>query len=237
VRAQLKSLWELQQLDIELSELESRKQAIPQEIQQAQQKLKAEEEEHQEVAAKHEELSSQRRNLEQDMGEARDRIKRYKSQLLQIKTNKEYQTLLHEISMENNKIAAYEEESLETLTKSDQLSEDLKKMSTELNNRQEEFKKFEKKMQEELIRVNDAVSAKKKEGERVASEINRASLARYQQIRKGRGGIGVVVVSDSTCTGCNAVIPPQFIAEVIQAESLLTCEQCGRILVWKENVD
>jgi predicted nucleic acid-binding Zn-ribbon protein len=237
VREQIKSLWKLQRLDLELSGLESRKQAIPQEIQQTKQQLKAEEEKYQKRQAEHEEFSSRRRSLEQDVEEARDKIKRFKSQLLQIKTNKEYQTLLHEISVENTKIAAYEEESLETLNKSDQLSEDLEKISGELKNQQEEFKKFEKKVQEELLRVNTALSAKKEEAEQVASKVNRAPLARYRQIREGRGGVGIVAVSKSACTGCNAVIPPQFIAEIIQGDHVLTCEQCGRILVWKENVD
>lgn len=234
----LQSLWRLQQRDKEIYKLEARKTSIPREIDQTSQKIKDREAELKDRIKKTDELSAHRRKMEQDIVQARDTIRRYKSQLLQVKTNREYQTLLHEINTEETKIVAYEGESLEMFTKIDDLSKEMCKMNEELGKSKEKFSIEEKEKQDELTRTTNALQVKKEERESLILKITKKDyLARYEQVRKSRGGVGIVQISESTCTGCNAVMPPQFIAEIKKGDRMLTCEQCGRILIWKEDVD
>ncbi|MCK4597869.1 hypothetical protein KAU04_07495 [bacterium] len=39
------------------------------------------------------------------------------------------------------------------------------------------------------------------------------------------------------CGGCFKTLPPQKIQEVRRTDSILTCENCGRILYWDENLE
>ncbi|MBI4722587.1 MAG: hypothetical protein HY769_06260 [Candidatus Stahlbacteria bacterium] len=234
----LQCLWKLQQFDKEIYKLETYKISIPKEIEQASQKIKDKEAELKDKTKKTDELSVQRKKIEQDIGQARDTIRRYKSQLLQVKTNREYQTLLHEINTEESKITVYEEERLEISNKIDELSKEMGRMNEELGKSKEKFSIEEKEKQDELTRTTTALQIKKEEREKLILKITRKDyLARYEQVRKNRGGVGIVQISESTCSGCNAVIPPQFIAEIKKGERMLTCEQCGRILIWKKDVD
>lgn len=237
MREQLRSLWKLQQLDIEIAQLELQKESIPQKIQQTSQKIKLKEEELQGKHEKNNTFFTQRRRLEQDIEEARDRIRRYKTQLLQVKTNREYQALLHEINTEETKISAYEEESFEMLAESEELSHEIEKMSTELGKKREKFDKYKKELEEEFTRVGNTLRIKQEKRMSLTEKLDRMFLAKYEQVKKGRSGIGVVEISESTCTGCNTIIPPQFISEIRAGNKILTCEQCGRILVWRELVE
>ncbi len=237
MREVLNGLWELQELDIEISELEFKEGSIPKQIQESNKEVQAKENELQEKQKVFEEHNDQRKKLDQEIKEAKDAATRYRSQLLQVKTNKEYQALLHEINTQETKISAYEEEILEHLAQSEELSKKVEKLDKELEKNREKFVKYEEKMQQELHQVEKVLLSKKEKRERLTSGISKALLSRYEQIRRGRGGVGVVKIFGPTCDGCNAVLPPQFVAEVKKGNRILTCEQCGRILVWKENVD
>jgi hypothetical protein len=234
---ELKALWKLQTLDIEISELEAQKKEIPKEIASFHKKLKAKEEELQKKKKKYEEISAQRRKLEQDIEITRDTVRKHRAQLLLVKTNKEYQALLYEINTEETKISAYEDESLELLTKSEEIAKEIAKMSKELEKKRKEFEEYKKNKQTELAKVTNLLDTKRAFRKEVSNKISRAFLARYEQVMKSRGGVGVVEIIEATCTGCNAIIPPQFVAEIKKGARILTCEQCGRILVWRENVE
>ena len=237
MRTELKNLWNLQKFDIEISDLESQKENIPQKIQESGKKVEAKEKELQKKQKIFEEHTEQRKKLEQEIKESKDTITRYKSQLIQVKTNKEYQSLLHEINTQETKISAYEEETLEHLAQNEELSKTLEKLNGELQKNKEKFIQYKEKMEKKLSQVETMLLSKKEKREKLAVGVNKIFFSKYEQIRKGRNGIGIVEISDSTCNGCNAVLPPQFIAEVKNGDKILTCEQCGRILVWKKNVD
>lgn len=55
-------------------------------------------------------------------------------------------------------------------------------------------------------------------------------LAKYDQMKSKRGGIGLAIVHDGTCTMCNSVIPKHQLDELAAGLDLETCEGCGRYL-------
>ena len=236
MKEELKILWKLQKLDTKISELESRQKSIPQEIRQANKKLQSKENEFQKEKEVQENLITQRKKLEQEVDGLKDKVRRHKSQLLQVKTNREYQSLLQEINTEQAKISAYEEEILDILGQSDELSRRIESISKELEKEKAKFTNHQKKLQEELSRVNSSLIVKRDESKDLSKNISRPVLSRYEQIKRGRGGIGVVGISGYTCEGCNAILPPQFVAEVRKGNKLLACEQCGRILIWEDDI-
>ncbi|MCK4352535.1 hypothetical protein KAW65_03910 [candidate division WOR-3 bacterium] len=237
MQEEAKTLWRLQKLDIKISQLESRKESIPFKIQQFNKNLQIKEQELQEKHKAFQEFTERRRQLEIEIEELRDKARRYKSQLIQVKTNKEYQALLHEINTEETKISAYEEEIIDILGQSDELSEKLGKLKKDFEKTKEESLKHNKALQAELSEVTNTLTIKKNEQVNLAKKVNPVILSKYKQIQKSRNGIGIVGVSGSVCKGCNAILPPQFVAEIRKGDRILTCEQCGRILVWEKDVD
>ncbi|MFC1530184.1 zinc ribbon domain-containing protein [Gemmatimonadota bacterium] len=54
----------------------------------------------------------------------------------------------------------------------------------------------------------------------------------YNRVKEGKQGTAVVPVVRGACGGCYNRIPPQTITEIRRAERPITCENCGRIMLW-----
>jgi predicted nucleic acid-binding Zn-ribbon protein len=84
----------------------------------------------------------------------------------------------------------------------------------------------------------EAIAAKVRvqmeERKQKAARLDRQTLSIYERVRKGRGGQAVVRVSDGrqACSGCYKTLPPQRIQELKRQDQIITCQNCGRILIW-----
>jgi hypothetical protein len=58
-------------------------------------------------------------------------------------------------------------------------------------------------------------------------------LARYEQLRSRLGGVGAARLVAGSCGGCHLALPSMELDRIHKAppDALLTCDQCGRILV------
>ncbi|MYF73975.1 MAG: hypothetical protein F4175_11535 [Gemmatimonadetes bacterium] len=57
----------------------------------------------------------------------------------------------------------------------------------------------------------------------------------YNRIRRVvRGGVAIVPVRKGACGGCYRQLSPQRLVEVRRADSIMRCENCGRLLVWSD---
>jgi len=64
----------------------------------------------------------------------------------------------------------------------------------------------------------------------VLPSIDAGDLATYQSLRRTKGGIAVVEVQGGACGGCGVGIPPGLEWRLRQ-EGVVTCGNCGRIIV------
>ena len=73
-----------------------------------------------------------RRVEEKEVATVQTRLARYKDQLLEVKTNREYTAMLHEIETAQNEIRGREDRILEIMMESDDLNAEIKKGDAEL---------------------------------------------------------------------------------------------------------
>jgi hypothetical protein len=66
-----------------------------------------------------------------------------------------------------------------------------------------------------------------------ASEVRDDLLARYEQLRSKLGGTGAARLAGGSCSGCHLTLSSMELDRVRKAppDAVITCEQCGRILV------
>ena len=57
-----------------------------------------------------------------------------------------------------------------------------------------------------------------------------ASLRLYESLRRSKGGLAVVPVTQRTCMGCRIALPSGDEQRARSSEDLVTCRNCGRIL-------
>ncbi len=77
-------------------------------------------------------------------------------------------------------------------------------------------------------------------------ESNRAELAavvdgsvrtRYERLFKSKGGSVVVGVDHGVCGGCHMRVPAQLLVHCRAQQEIVTCQNCGRILYYRRDMD
>jgi len=94
------------------------------------------------------------------------------------------------------------------------------------------------KLTEELNGIEDKMTSETAKAEAPREKINKKVLAVYDRVVKRRGNPNVIAAinrNQKACLVCNRTQTPQRIIEISKKNSLLTCESCGSILVWKED--
>jgi predicted nucleic acid-binding Zn-ribbon protein len=233
----LRHLYEMQQIDLALDELEEMKGDLPAEIQ-------ALEEKHAALSARLASLEESMRTsfahrdlADSDIIGLRDKLEVYKKQQFAVRNNREYDALTREMDTATETIARLEKEmelleakataARSEIAEGKQLLEGL---NAELEEKQAALAEVSKTTEDEELRY-------KHERQKIVVRVSTADLAAYERIRKAKRGKAVVPIKRSACGGCFAKVPPQKLLELRQNKKLYTCEHCGRILVSDEIVE
>lgn len=234
VHPDLKTIIELQQVDLKMAELTTQIDALPAQIQillaQLNDFIHTHEERKKRLAANQKE----RKELEGEVKVIQEKIAKHKDQLYQVKTNEQYRAMLKEIEGEESNIRKIEDQILEEMIEAEELQKHVADAAARLDGEKARVAGETKRIESERLadlEERDRLQARRKELEAALDEPLRD---RYERIRKARQGVALAVVREGLCTACNVALRPQLYNEVRAQESLLTCENCDRIIYYLE---
>ena len=163
---------------------------------------------------------------------AKASVERYKTQLNDVKNNREYDTLSKEIEFQTLEIELCNKKIKEASFRIEEKKAELAQSQETINDRREalEAKKSElDEIMEETRAEEDKLKAKVKDLE---AKIEPRLLTSFKRIRKNaRNGLGIVYVQRDACGGCFNKIPPQRQLDIKMHKKVIVCEYCGRILI------
>lgn len=227
----------LQDVDSEINSISSLLEAIPAGLEDIDQQIKVASDV---VSHAKEKLSvnqKKRRDLEGQVKDNKAQIAKFKRQLNDVKTNKEYTSLLKEIEESQQKVDKVEEEILNEMIAADEIEKEIR--AAHQKQAEEELRL---KKEKEVISLNQkeledkkGILAKEREG--LISQIPPDQLRLYLRISKKMNGIGMSPVTDDFCSLCQMRIRPQLLNELVEKKKIILCEACGRILHWQKPRD
>ena len=227
---QIKALVDLQRLDGEIYQLRRRVEAKPAETAA----LKAEHQKSvqglQAAEAQHKGLDLKRNQMELDLGEKENQIRKLQGQLFQLKTNKEYTAIQKEIEGLKADKSVLEEEVLKVMDQVEQVKGQLHSERETLKGKEAVLNAAVARIEEEARAIQNSIHELESQRQGLAAKVDRQILGRYDRILKHHEGLALVPVRKQSCGGCNMVLPHQTINEIQMAERLITCESCARIL-------
>ncbi|MDZ4121457.1 MAG: C4-type zinc ribbon domain-containing protein [Candidatus Cloacimonadaceae bacterium] len=177
------------------------------------------------------ELQKKLRVLELDIKTHQDQIKKYSTQLSEIKTNKEYKALNSEIAFLKTKVNDIESQILEMMDIEAEINERLTKAKADLEQAEKTKKDKEGDLRRQIDQLETAIEEARNSRNDLARTLPEALIRQYGSLIKHKGNQAVAYNVDGYCGGCGIVIRPQVKIEMQLCKKILTCENCGRILM------
>ena len=186
------------------------------------------------AAAKEAHVNSQkeRKKLELDVQQWKDRARKYRDQSAAVKTNEAYKALQHEIANAEGEVAKAEDRQLEVMVAGEDSERRVKSAETAL-------KQAEQSVAAERGEIERQQAAKKKELDAALAAREKALAPipddlhdLYDRIARRHHGTALAEARDGQCRGCGMRVLPHTLQLLLQDanEEVFRCESCGLIL-------
>jgi predicted nucleic acid-binding Zn-ribbon protein len=230
----LKILYQFQQIDDQLDELEELRGDLPNAVRELEDLINSFKEDISNKEKEKKNSLKKREENEEEVEKQKENQKKFKAQLYQVRNNKEYDALTKEIDHTDDLVSKLEAENdgLADLSKS--LTQQIEDIKPKLFGLKDELKAKEADLKE-IIKANEKEEAKlRKERKKIEEVVKKPDLSAYMRIRKAKRGKAVSTIRRSACSGCHNIVPSQRQLEIRRNNRLFFCEYCGRILVSTE---
>jgi len=175
-------------------------------------------------------LQQSEAELQQGLLKERDNVTRVEARLPEIQTQKEYVAVLKEIDVAKKANKDVEEQMRAKQQEVTILEEDLLEKEGELKAIQEKSDARGAELKQ-LLAESEAVLLKRTQTrESVAAALPASLLRKYHTLFKRRGGMALALASNGACLGCNMQLPPQQYNKLLQVAEIQNCPHCNRIL-------
>ena len=233
MQAQIEILALLQTIDREIKEQTGRKRDLLGEIGIKEREIRAKKSEIDALVAgfsEKEKLRLEKDRVFQDEGK---KAMEKRMRMNRIKNVKELQALQREIDQARQNNGELEEELIRIMQELDVIKAQIQAKEAEISTMQEQWQNQQKELDEQIHRIDTAVSQAIVRRQDIATQVTGDLISRYDLIFSRRGGTAVVEVAAGICQGCFMNIPPQLWNEIIRNEKLHLCPSCQRILFVK----
>jgi len=157
---------------------------------------------------------------------------KYRGQLMEVKTNKEYTAMLHEIEAVEREIRGREDQILEEMERADALVEDLRREEATFRTVEERAQVEARELGERETLLRERAERLARERDEVAASVPAPPLGLYRKVARLRG-TGVSEAKDGMCQTCHVKLRLQVWVDLRRNDSLLQCEACSRILYYE----
>lgn len=229
----LKTILDIQELDMKMLRLMRVKKERLKEIEQIEALRK---ELHEQLALKETEISDFNKQtviLEQKIQEIADKMKKLEERQGNIKKVEEFNALTQEMtSLERERINT--EQRLYDLVNKKVAEEDLlNKTKESLETSEISSIALEKEIRDSVGLINTEGSSIKREREELAKGADAEVLRIYERLVRNKKDRVVVPIENRTCSGCHIALTAQHENVVRKGSNLVFCEHCSRIHYWQ----
>jgi len=171
-----------------------------------------------------------RREIEKELAVIQGRLSKFKGQLMEVKTNKEYQAMQKEMAVAEREVRSHEDKLLEHMELAETSAAELKAAEGALKAEQAEVAAQQKTLDTQRAELEQEITRLGGERQGVVGQLSKDVLALFERVAHGRRGVAVAEARDGLCTVCHVRLRPQIFNEARRNDSIIQCESCTRIL-------
>ncbi len=233
-------LIEVQQLDTLIDQLRHRRDTLPEkaELSRVEAALDLIASRVAEASRQRDLLGTKQAVLDDQVESARARKDELERRLYggQVNAARELQAIDEEVKHLAGRVKEMEDLELDLMEQIEPFDAELAGLESEIAVLEEEASALIRRIQAAEMVANTAIADKIAERTVLATDIPDDLLKRYEELRSKLGGTGAALVVGGSCGGCHLVLPSMEIDRIRKAApgEVITCEQCGRILLRPE---
>lgn len=238
VKNKLISLFQLQTIDFNIDRLRSVRGELPLEVQDLEDEIAGLETRVAKFNEEIRELETEISNKKIAAQESLELIKKYEAQQMNVRNNREYDSLSKEIEYQTLEAQLAEKKMKEFAAEVEAKNELVNQVVEELDERKQDLEAKKAELNDIVAETEKDEAELLKRAEVQRENIEGRLLNAYQRIRdNARNGLAVVAVERDACGGCFNKIPPQRHLDIRLHKKIIVCEYCGRILVDEEIIN
>lgn len=226
----IEKLLTLQDIDIRIREIEKEMRDIPDRKEQEQTRLA----EHKDALAKAEEdlklAQANVQKLELESQSWHEKIDKLRQQQLELKTNKEFKAMDHEIASIKGKISGLEDDELVLMEKVEQARVDLKARADALAEEEAAVAADVAVLDERVSGLESELDESRGRREEAAVGIDNEWISYYDRVLSRKKDGALVKLNGGVCGGCHMTLPPAVLNATKRKDEMVRCEYCGRLL-------
>lgn len=230
----LQSLLDLQALDARLNQVRARLAGFPQKIATAEARANAARTELDQAKAAQVATVRDRKKYELDVEQWKDRVRKYRDQTAQVKTNEAYKALQHEVDLAEAEIAKAEDRLLEQMVNAEDYDRRVKLAERRLKEIEESVRGERAQLDAEKASSEKDLASLEAQRATIVADIPENLLDHYSRIAKKHGGIALAELRDERCSACGMRVRPHVFQEMQRGadDKMFHCETCTRILYY-----
>jgi len=182
-----------------------------------------------------EKFEKERRHLEREIQSQNDKINKKRLEQDKADSNKAYRALGHEIEYLTKLVDKEEERVLTILEKTEGKKKQLEEATANVEQRKKGLLDEIETIENDILKTEESLKVIEDEKIRVLPHLSQKVRRLYDRILNVKGDSGVANIAGDICQGCFSRVPPQRAHEIRKNDQIMTCEACGRILVYFES--
>ena len=173
-----------------------------------------------------------RRQHEADLQDLESKRSRYKGQLMDVKTNKEYTAMLHEIEGVERDIRSREDQILAEMEKAEAQAGEVKAEEEVFKAAEARAREGGRELEGRAKRLEEERARLQAERDAIAATVSQDVLELFQRVARLRG-VAVAEARDAMCQVCHVKLRLQMFVELKHNEEIQQCPACNRILYYE----
>lgn len=227
----------LQALDRKIASLEAEIATLPRHVAEIEKRLESHTRKLEHDRAELQANARDRKKLEGDIQVSQGKISKLRDQTLQAKNNEQYRAFQNEIGYAEGEIRKAEDRILELMEASEPLEKTVAASEAELKKQRAHVDGEKNRARAVTAEDQKQLGERNTERKQIASEMDPKVQTEYERIRKKTKNTPIAEATDGRCEGCQISLRPQFYQDLRKGDKIMTCESCGRILVYNPVVE
>jgi hypothetical protein len=172
-----------------------------------------------------------RRQNEASVQDLETKRSKYKGQLMEVKTNKEYTAMLHEIEGVEREVREREDQILTEMERAEGLAGDVKREEGLFKSVEEKARTEGQALEAKGRQLQDEHKRLQAARDACAAAVPGDAMELFQRVARLRG-VAVAEARDDVCQLCHMKLRPQMYVDLKRNEDIVQCPSCSRILYY-----